>query len=1053
MAAGLPRRGGSLQSAAPAAEKRNVVGGLQAARGQLSPRLRLRRRPNIGCNGEGSSKVRDLLMGEVRGRIHNSSGRRGPCIVTNEIFQTSDLRNAYKYTEVLHFQNGSVIVVFNIYFAHLISDENIKTVLVSGIEANASDLLKTFRIDPSTIVITATQQEFTTAKPLTAAATQQEFTTAKPLTAAATQQEFTTAKPLTAAATQQEFTTAKPLTAAVQCLPSFKLCADAVTCVKQDLFCDGLADCPDGLDEAEKTCGTPCDGSFILTASSGSFHSINYPKPYEANTVCRWIIRVKDGSSIKLNFSSFDTETFMDTLSIYEGFGPRKILRASLWGKNPGTVRIFSNRATVEFLTDDKENYNGFSALYSSFNASDLSNEEKINCTFEDGFCYWMQDLSDDGEWERISGPTYPPTTGPNDDHTFGNQSGYYITTPIGPGIGQRVRLTSLPIPPALEPLCLSFWYHMYGLQVYRLSIAVTNGQGTETIVFQKEGNYGFYWNYGQVTLNETSHFTIAFDATKNPGFSDIALDDIGLTSGCCNDSAYPQPTLVPTTPAITVLPTDCGGPSELWESNSSFSSLNYPEKYPNQAFCVWNLNADAGKNIQLHFKDFDLENIYDVVEVRDGKGADSLFLAVYTGSGQVPDVFSTTNHMTVYLITDQSGTRGGFLANFTTGYRLGMPEPCRQNAFQCGSKECVALVNLCDGYQHCRDGSDEAECVRLINGSMSTNGLLQFRLQDEWRLACADDWNDQISNNLCHQLGLGNSNRTVPLVFDGKGQFLKVSRAENGSLTLTPSDQCFNHSVIHLHCNNKPCGTRLLVPKTSSRIVGGSDATEGAWPWIVSLYNGGRPMCGASLLNSEWLVSAAHCVYGRNFPPSQWKAVLGLHSHLNLTSPHTVTRSIDQIVINPHYNKRTKDSDIILMHLQQKVNYTDYIQPICLPEKYQEFLPGINCSIAGWGRTENQGSTANTLQEAQIPLITNVKCQQQMPEYSITGNMMCGGYDHGGIDTCQGDSGGPLMCRMNERWFLAGVTSFGYRCALPHRPGVYVRVTQFVDWIQPFLR
>ncbi|XP_053561165.1 enteropeptidase [Bombina bombina] len=858
----------------------------------------------------------------------------------------------------------------------------------------------------------------------------------------------------------QDVTTERPITTAddllpsglyipVKCPPYMNMCADSFTCIHEVLFCDGVSHCPDGSDEQINMCESPCDGQFLLSSNSGTFHSKNYPQPYESDLSCRWIINATNGFNIKLTFTSFDTEPYTDALNIYEGIGPDKILRATLWGTNPGTVRIFSNQATAEFVTHSSSNYNGFEALYTVFTDINITNEERINCDFEDGFCYWIQDLNDDTEWERINGPTHPSLSGPDVDHTFGNISGHYISTPTGPGFSETVRLLSLPLILTTEPSCLSFWYHMYGVHVYQLSVLILFENNTEITVFQKQGNYGPNWNYGQVTLNDTSGIVVAFNAIKNPGFSDIALDDIGLVPRSCNESAFPQPTHVPTIPTTPLLPSDCGGPVELWEPNNTFSSLNYPQNYPNLASCVWYLNAAIGKNIQLHFQDFKLENIYDVVEVRDGKGSNSLLLAVYTGSNPVNDVFSTTNHMTVYFTSDKSQAARGFLANFTTGYHLGIPEPCNLTLFQCGSGECLPLINVCDRQRDCEDGSDETNCVRLFNSS--TNGLVQFRVQDEWFTACADHWFEEVSNDICHQLGLGNVNTTSTVLSDGNGPFVKLIPAENGSLILLPSDQCTNQSVIHIQCNPKECGKQLLDKKNSSKIVGGTDAEMGAWPWVVSLYYNGRQTCGASLINNEWLVSAAHCVYGRNLIPSLWEAILGLHTNLNLTYPQTVIRLIDQIVISPHYNRRTKDSDIAMMHLQFKVNFTDYIQPICLPENDQVFSPGINCSIAGWGRTQSQGPIPNVLQEAEIPLLTNERCQQQMPEYNITENMLCGGYEQGGIDTCQGDSGGPMMCYDNQRWILAGVTSFGYGCAQPNRPGVYVRVTKFADWIQTF--
>ncbi|XP_022430188.1 enteropeptidase isoform X1 [Delphinapterus leucas] len=939
----------------------------------------------------------------------------------DDIFQSSNLKNEYKNSRVLQFENGSIIVIFDLLFAQWVSDENVKEEMIQGIEANKSSQLAIFHIDVNSIDITASLENFSTISPAT------------------TSDKLTTSSPL-----------ATPGNVSVECPPDSRLCADALNCIAIDLFCDGELNCPDGSDEDNKICATSCDGRFLLTGSSGSFEAAHYPKSSNPSVVCRWIIRVNQGLSIQLNFDYFNTY-YTDVLNIYEGVGSSKILRASLWSNNPGTIRIFSNQVTATFLIQSVENdYIGFNATYTAFNSKVLNNCEKINCNFEDGFCFWIQDLNDDNEWERIQGNTFPPSTGPNFDHTFGNDSGFYISTPTGPGgRRERVGLLSLLLEPTLEPACLSFWYYMYGENVYKLSINISSDQNMEKTIFQKEGNYGENWNYGQVTLNETVEFKVAFNAFKNQFLSDIALDDISLTYGICNVSLYPEPTLVPT--PLPELPTDCGGPFELWEPNTTFMSMNFPNNYPNQAFCVWNLNAQKGKNIQLHFQAFDLENIADVVEIRDGEGDDSLLLAVYTGPGPVKDVFSTTNRMTVLFITDDVMAKGGFKANFTTGYHLGIPEPCKEDNFQCENGECVPLVNLCDSFPHCKDGSDEAHCVRLFNGT-TNRGLVQFRIQSIWHVACAENWRTQISNDVCQLLGLGSGNSSMPIFSTGHGPFVQLNTTPNGSLILTPSKQCLEDSLILLQCNHKSCGKKLVAQEVSPKIVGGKNSREGAWPWIVAVYYNDQLLCGASLVSRDWLVSAAHCVYGRNLEPSKWKAVLGLHMTSNLTSPQIETRLIDQIVINPHYNKRRKDSDIAMMHLESKVNYTDYIQPICLPEENQVFPPGRICSIAGWGTLVYQGPPADILQEADVPLLSNEKCQQDMPEYNITENMVCAGYEEGGVDSCQGDSGGPLTCQENNRWFLVGVTSFGYQCALPNRPGVCSRVPRFTEWIQSFL-
>ncbi|NXR25273.1 ENTK Enteropeptidase, partial [Cinclus mexicanus] len=273
----------------------------------------------------------------------------------------------------------------------------------------------------------------------------------------------------------------------------------------------------------------------------------------------------------------------------------------------------------------------------------------------------------------------------------------------------------------------------------------------------------------------------------------------------------------------------------------------------------------------------------------------------------------------------------------------------CTVDEHQCGSGKCIPLHNLCDNVPQCEDGSDEAKCMRLLNGSLSTEGLVQARIGKSWHLACADDWSGEISDSVCQLLGLGHVNMSSAVLFTGDGPFITITKGSNHSLILTKRWVQF-HKTFFFSRKLTTCGKHLITQNNGTRIVGGSDARREAWPWIVSLHFNLQHVCGASLVSDEWLVTAAHCVYGRQLKTSRWQAVLGLYDQSDLAQPPAVVRNIDRIIINPHYMKQTKDSDIALMHLQHKVQYTNYIQPICLPEKSQQFLPGINCSIAGWG-------------------------------------------------------------------------------------------------------
>uniref|UniRef100_A0A3B3C1F9 Transmembrane serine protease 15 n=1 Tax=Oryzias melastigma TaxID=30732 RepID=A0A3B3C1F9_ORYME len=222
-------------------------------------------------------------------------------------------------------------------------------------------------------------------------------------------------------------------------------------------------------------------------------------------------------------------------------------------------------------------------------------------------------------------------------------------------------------------------------------------------------------------------------------------------------------------------------------------------------------------------------------------------------------------------------------------------------------------------------------------------------------------------------------------------------------------------------------------------KVVGGANAEKGAWPWMVSLHWRGRHACGASLISRDWLLTAAHCVYGKNTHLQYWSAVLGLHAQSAMNSQEVQIRQVDRIIINKKYDRRTKEADIAMMHLQQPVNFTEWVVPVCLAAEGQHFPAGRRCFIAGWGRDAEAGeplprSLPDVLQEAEVPLVDQEECQRLLPEYTFTSSMLCAGYPEGSVSYA--------------RWTLIGVTSFGVGCGRPERPGAYARVSAFASWI-----
>ncbi|MFN7729724.1 MAG: S1 family serine peptidase [Bdellovibrio sp.] len=231
---------------------------------------------------------------------------------------------------------------------------------------------------------------------------------------------------------------------------------------------------------------------------------------------------------------------------------------------------------------------------------------------------------------------------------------------------------------------------------------------------------------------------------------------------------------------------------------------------------------------------------------------------------------------------------------------------------------------------------------------------------------------------------------------------------------------------------------TAFAAPQFGQKIVGGTEASIGEFPFIVSLQQGSSHFCGGSLIKKDWVLTAAHCVKGGTVS----KVVIGLHNRTDLKNAEAIKPK--RIIAHPQYNSRTMDYDYALIQLARESSYT----PVDVnADDLEKAAPGLLLTTAGWGATsEGSYSLPNLLQKVEVPFVTKTECLKAYAD--VTDRMICAGLDTGGKDSCQGDSGGPLIARNGSDFTLVGVVSWGEGCARPNKYGVYSSVSAVIPWI-----
>jgi transmembrane serine protease 3 len=259
--------------------------------------------------------------------------------------------------------------------------------------------------------------------------------------------------------------------------------------------------------------------------------------------------------------------------------------------------------------------------------------------------------------------------------------------------------------------------------------------------------------------------------------------------------------------------------------------------------------------------------------------------------------------------------------------------------------------------------------------------------------------------------------------------------------------------------CGQNYFPVRSLPPK-HNRVVGGTEATKHSIPWIVSLRPSGMHWCGGTLVRvrpdkeeSDIVVTAAHCMN----VPKPFNVTAGAH-YYSYKEVGEVSVQVEQVINHHWYNYPVAQAnDITILKLSQPIKFNNHIQPACLPSQNEDPATGTQGLLAGWGDLyEGAGAGSDRLMQVYAPIVDSQTCKQQYEKVKKkidTQAMLCGGYWQGGKDTCQGDSGGPYLFRGRNGYTLHGVVSWGEGCARAELPGVYARVSNYVDWIQEQIR
>jgi trypsin len=225
--------------------------------------------------------------------------------------------------------------------------------------------------------------------------------------------------------------------------------------------------------------------------------------------------------------------------------------------------------------------------------------------------------------------------------------------------------------------------------------------------------------------------------------------------------------------------------------------------------------------------------------------------------------------------------------------------------------------------------------------------------------------------------------------------------------------------------------------------IVGGGETGIESVPWQVSLQREGQHYCGGTILNANWILTAAHCK-----PQAGDTVAAGSPSIQEPAQTSTIATPFEF----PGYSDdtlATEGRDLALVQLAKPLTFSDRVVAVPFAKTDAVYKQGTAGVISGWGHTVYQGETPDKLKSAAVKVVAPQAIDDEGNKNPA--DTVPVGAD--GTSACHGDSGGPFVVQQNGSPVLVGVASFvtlrGEDVCIAGKPTYYVKTASHAKWIE----